>query len=588
MFRQPAAVPGWPVCPYRHTISFVCGSMTSMRSLKSSFRMMLPLGRGAANDGWFHSPVPEATSCRKTTWAVRGLKMITRPGTGGRPARPWDATKMWLGMVVFLVQLGGSRLVATPAPVVCLRGADAPCTHPAGWCEASKEDESVYGYGRSSKRLRWRRTWRPLAVVVVIAGAASLVVLHRGSHQALASQSRASAGASHAVPAAATTTSAAGPAAGSLAARDGIAPPAISAASYELMDVHTGQVLASANPDAQIPPASLAKLMTFDLTLRALAEGRIHLTDTVPLGPGVRTLSTTPGLSNMSLDLPPGATVSLQNLLLGTMVASGNDAALAVAEYVGGSEAAFVSMMNAEAAKLGMTRTHFVNPNGIQAPGQVTTAADMATLARHVWLTYPTMYSRFTDAEYFTWDGITFRNYNDLIGVDPTVTGMKSGYWGGVGWHLVTSAQQGNTELVGVVMGTASEIASAQLSQTLLNWGFAHFLDTQVSWTKTLPQNGLRVWGGKGPRLALRTSAQPWVVVPSTGTTAPPPTLVVRPKLPPYLRAPVRAGEVVGSEQAVDAGRVVATAAVTAAEGDQQGSLPAVLWASFRLWLQHL
>ncbi len=290
----------------------------------------------------------------------------------------------------------------------------------------------------------------------------------------------------------------------------GVAPPQLggSVRSYVLMDTRTGQILSEDNQNVEIAPASLVKMMTFDLALRALQSGTIQLSESVPLGPGVRTLSRTKGISHMYLDLPPGATVQFKDLMLGMMVASGNDAALAVAEAVGGTQTQFVAQMNAEAAKLGMTDTHFVNTNGLPGTGQVTTAMDMAILARHIVLTYPNLYAQFTDVPSFTWTppgqhSITTANYNHLIGVDPAVTGMKSGYLGSSGWHLVTTASQNNTELVGVVMGTQSIGASAQLSQNLLAWGFSNFQDAQVQWAHYLPQTGLRVWKGRHPQLAL-------------------------------------------------------------------------------------
>lgn len=447
----------------------------------------------------------------------------------------------------------------------------------------------MYDFGRSPRRIRRRRTLT-LAVIGAAGVAAVLIAVHGTRHRAPVASRTAAA------PAAGIASSGAGPAGASgaatptLAAAAGIAPISLAAVSYELLDVRTGRVLVAVNPDQEIAPASLAKLMTFDLTLQALAAGRIHLTDAVPLGPGVRTLSATRGLSNMYLDLPPGATVPLQQLMLGAMVASGNDAALAIAEYVGGTDAHFVSMMNAEAAKLGMTHTHFANPNGLDVSGQVTTAADMAILARHVWLTYPKVYAQFTDVPTFTWRGIVFHNYNALIGVDSAVTGMKSGYWGGVGWHLVTSAQEGSTELVGVVMGTATLPASAQISRTLLDWGFAHFSDVRVGWTQALPAAGIRVWKAKAPHVALDVAAQPWIVVPNTSTSPTSTTAVptVKATLPTYLEAPVRQGQVVGTVQALEGGHVVATAPVVARSAVPRGSLPAVLWGGFRLWLRHL
>lgn len=337
----------------------------------------------------------------------------------------------------------------------------------------------------------WRRPRRSRAVltgaVLCVATAAGIFAISHTRH-GLAAIARASAGASAApVPSVAPTTSpVAASGAQPVVPLAGPIPPGLAAQADELLDVRSGTVLAEHNANVQIAPASLAKMMTFDLTLQALSAGQVQLDTAIPLGPGVRRLSTTPGLSNMYLDLPPGTTVPLRTLMLGMMVASGNDAALAVAEDLGGTEAHFVAMMNAEAGKLGMARTHFENPEGLAATGQVTTAADMAILARHIWLRYPDLYGQFTDVASFTWKGTTFRNYNRLIGADPAVTGMKSGYWGGVGYHLVTTAEQGNTELVGVVMGTSGLQTSATISQTLLDWGFTHFRDVSIPWRKSV------------------------------------------------------------------------------------------------------
>lgn len=390
--------------------------------------------------------------------------------------------------------------------------------------------------------------------------------------------------------AAAATTPAAIPADMAPAAV-GVPAPILGGAAraYVLMDTRTGEILSEANPNLELAPASLVKMMTFDLALRALKNGTIHLDENVPLGPGVRQLSLTPGISHMYLDLPPGATVPFKDLMLGMMVASGNDAALAVAEAVGGSEAQFVAQMNQEAAKLGMTGTHFGNTNGLPATGQVTTALDMAVLARHIVLTYPD-YTQFTDVPTFKWTpppptppAPTVRNYNHLIGVDTAVNGMKSGYLGRVGWHLVTTASQNNTELVGVVLGTATIGASAQLSQNLLNWGFQNFQDERVQWSRDLPVKGLRVWKARAATLSLKVASGPWVVV-----RRPVGPLSAHVSLPKYVVGPIRAGQRVGDVQLVSGGRAVATAPITAAVADPRAGIFGRVWGDFRLWLAHL
>lgn len=440
---------------------------------------------------------------------------------------------------------------------------------------------------RSRSRRRPRAAAIGIAFAVVLVGGAAIFAAHHPHTGAAGTLAKTSSPAAVAPPQGPQIAPAA----------IGIAPLQFggSVHSYVLMDTRTGQILSESNQNVQIAPASLAKMMTFDLALRALQSGTIQLNQSVPLGPGVRTLSRTPGISHMYLDLPPAATVQFKDLMLGMMVDSGNDAALAVAEAVGGPQTQFVAMMNAEAAKLGMTRTHFVNTNGLPGTGQVTTALDMAILARHIVLTYPTLYAQFTDVPQFTWNPpgpgqhpITVANYNHLVGVDPAVTGMKSGYLGSSGAHLVTTASQNNTELVGVVMGvpgpqSAAIDASAQLSQQLLAWGFNNFQDTQVQWGRDLPQTGVRVWKGKNPQLALTVRAAPWVVV-----RRPAGTLRAQVSLPKYRVAPVASGQQVGSIRLLEGKTTVAQTPIAAAAGDPRAGLFGVLWGDFRLWLQHL
>lgn len=418
-----------------------------------------------------------------------------------------------------------------------------------------------------------------IVAVLVAAGGLTVHALHHTAPAAKSGQA----------PAAAAATTPSGPTVAPVA--QGMALPALGGqvASFVLMDARTGQILSEANPNLQLAPASLVKMMTFDLALRAISQGSIQLTQNVPLGPGVRTLSRTPGISDMYLDLPPNATVEFKTLMLGMMVPSGNDAALAVAEAVGGTATHFVSEMNAEAAKLGMTDTHFVNTNGLPGTGQVSTALDEAILARHILLTYPTLYSQFTDVEWFTWTPPgqkavgPVRNYNLLIGTDSAVTGMKSGYLPSVGWHLVTTAAQGNTELVAAVMGTATQQASAQISQTLLDWGFANFQDQQVNWTQGLPAAGLRVWEARRPEVPLAADGGAWVVT-RTGSG----TLQTRISLPASVIGPVAAGQTLGTVRLMAGKSSVATTPITARVADPRGNLVAVAWGGFRLWLRHL
>lgn len=248
-------------------------------------------------------------------------------------------------------------------------------------------------------------------------------------------------------------------------------PPPVHAEAYEVMDARTGAVLGVWHPDLRIAPASLAKLATFDLALRALRRHDASLATPVPIGTAVRTLAREPGITLMGLNRA-GPTVSLNNLLLGMILPSGNDAAVAVANYLAGSVAAFAHEMNALAVRLHMPATHFDNPDGLPGRHQVTTAAGMALLARHIWTTYPD-FARFTARRSFEWLGTTIPNIDPLLGCDPRVVGMKGGWLPSSGFQLVTVAEQGTRAVIVVVLGSATLQASDHAAERLVDWALA-------------------------------------------------------------------------------------------------------------------
>ena len=385
---------------------------------------------------------------------------------------------------------------------------------------------------------------------------------------------------------AATVPPAGRPAANASAATE--TPPTIAAQAFELLDAKSGRVLAAYKADTRFQPASLAKMMTFDLAMQAIAAGRVTPDTPIPVGVDAWHIALNPDDSRMFLS--PNVPVPLKDLLVGMMVPSGNDAALAIADYLGGSETGFVTQMNTEAKKLALANTQFENSNGLEAQGQYSTAADMAALARHIWVAYPD-FKHYTDVQSFTWNKITQQNFNRLIGTDPRVTGLKSGYLSVSGYHLVTTASEGNTDLVGVVMGTQSLNSSADESEKLLNWGFGNYHDVSVDWSSGLPK-AAPVWKGRTATLPLRISGNQWVTV-SGGAAAPKgsgPSVVVQLYRP--LVAPLRAGQVVGTAKVVLGGDTLATASVNAAVAVPRGNFVHVLWDSFRLrfaaWWMHL
>ena len=359
------------------------------------------------------------------------------------------------------------------------------------------------------------------------------------------------------------------------------AAPTFHAVSAEVMDARSGAVLLARNVEREVQPASLAKMMTFDLTLRAMAQHRLTPATMVPISRSAVLMSLCTACQTANMYLGKGTPVSAANLLKGLMISSGADASIALADYLGGSQANFVAMMNREAARLGMDHTHFVNPHGLYAKGQYSTAGDMALLARHIWLTYPKFY-QYTDLSSFTWAHVTAVNYNWLIGhhMDSAVNGLKSGFVG-QGWHLVATAHKGGQEEIAVVMGTPTEQASAVDDQSLLNWAFGHFHDVPLRLQGTVPASA-RVWEGAATTVPLVVHAPGWLTLPGAATAkATAPTIGVRLAAP--LVAPLRQGQTVGTVTVVEAGRTVLQLPLTAARAVPRGGPVHVLWDRLRL-----
>ena len=245
--------------------------------------------------------------------------------------------------------------------------------------------------------------------------------------------------------------------------------PPLNAKAWMLIDAHTGQVLVHDNQNLRAAPASLTKLMTAYLVFSALHDGRLKLTTTLPIS----TEAWKQGGSRMFL--LPNTQVPVDELLKGMLVPSGNDAAYALAEGVGGSAAGFVALMNREAGILGLTGTHYMDPNGLPDPGHYTTARDLATLARDLVLNFPGDYHRFFHIKQLTYNNITQPNTNGLLWVDPEVDGIKTGYTKEAGYCLVASAKRGGQRLISVVLGAPSNQARIMDSLKLLNYGFQFY-----------------------------------------------------------------------------------------------------------------
>ena len=293
---------------------------------------------------------------------------------------------------------------------------------------------------------------------------------------------------------------------GTVARAQNVPPPPIAARAYILLDFNSGQVLAESKADERMEPASLTKLMTSYVIDKELQGGRIKLGDPVTISErawrmgGSRTF------------VPVGKQVPVEDLLKGMIVQSGNDATVALAEYVGGSEAVFVSMMNQQAQRLGMTGTHFMDSTGMPNPQHYTTARDMAVLTRAIIRDFPDHYQLYSMRE-FTYNGITQHNRNTLLWRDKSVDGVKTGHTESAGYCLVASAQQGDMRLISVVLGTDSEDARAEESEKLLSYGF-RFYETHRVYGANQPLSTVHIWKGETENLPLGLQQELYITVP--------------------------------------------------------------------------
>ena len=278
--------------------------------------------------------------------------------------------------------------------------------------------------------------------------------------------------------------------------------PTLNAKSWVLMDYSSGQILAGSDADARVEPASITKVMTSYVVAAQLAAGKIKLDDDVFIsenawrGGGASTDGSTSFLAVNSK-------VKLKDLLYGMIIQSGNDAAIALAEHTAGSEQTFAALMNQYAQQLGMSGTHYVNPSGLPAPDEYTTARDIATLSRALIRDFPEEYKIYAIKE-FEWNGVKQNNRNSLLWRDASVDGIKTGHTKEAGFCLATSAKRGDQRLIAVVMGAGSEKERADANQSVLNYGFRFFethklfdahkaLSSQVLWKGATEKIGLGV-----------------------------------------------------------------------------------------------
>jgi serine-type D-Ala-D-Ala carboxypeptidase (penicillin-binding protein 5/6) len=284
------------------------------------------------------------------------------------------------------------------------------------------------------------------------------------------------------------------------------AAPAVAARAYILKDFNSGEVLVEREADAQMDPASITKLMTAYVVFSELRKGQLTLDDMVPISE--RAWRT--GGSRTFVQV--GTRVRLEDLIRGMIIQSGNDASVALAEHVAGSEPAFAELMNEYARRLGMLNTNFRNSNGLPAEQHYSSARDIAILAAAIIREFPEFYQFYSERE-FTFNNITQRNRNQMLWRDPSVDGMKTGMTDAAGYCLVSSAQRDGMRLISVLLGTASAKIRADATQGLLNWGF-RFYESHRLYARGQQVTTTRVWRGDSDTLALGLSDDLWITVP--------------------------------------------------------------------------
>ncbi|MEX2476211.1 D-alanyl-D-alanine carboxypeptidase family protein [Marinobacter sp.] len=353
-------------------------------------------------------------------------------------------------------------------------------------------------------------------------------------------------------------------------------PPQVAASSYVLMDPLSGKVLMDENSNERLPPASLTKMMTAYIVERELDEGRISMSDMVPISvnawqtEGSRTF------------VQEGTTVSVENLLKGVVIQSGNDASVALAEFIAGSEEAFVDIMNQQAQLLGMKSTRFKNATGLPAPDHFSTANDLALLAKAIINDYPENYPLYAE-KHFTYNNIRQPNRNSLLWRDNSVDGLKTGHTEEAGYCLVASAKRNDTRMIAVVMGTDSTRARAQEVQKMLNYGFRYY-ESETLFGAGQELIEARIWGGRDDELAVGVTEEVNVIIPRGSRDSLESTV----DLDSVIKAPIKVGDELGRVQVKLGDDVIVDQPVLALSDVPEGGLFKRLWDAIKLFFVQL
>ena len=354
------------------------------------------------------------------------------------------------------------------------------------------------------------------------------------------------------------------------------APPQLSATSYILLDAYTGEVLVEQNSKKEYPPASLTKLMTAYIVDYERNRGNIALDDMVSISEKAWRME------GSRMFIREGTQVRLEDLMRGIIIQSGNDASVAVAEHIAGSEGAFADLMNQHAQLLGMNTSHFVNSTGYPAEGHYSSAYDLAVLARAKIVQFPDSYPMYSE-KYFTYNDIRQPNRNKLLWRDKTVDGLKTGHTEAAGYCLAASAVRNGTRLISVVMGTKSSEARANETQKLLNYGFRYY-ETRKLYSRGQVINESKVWGGAAETVKIGFVEDVLVTIPRRQADAIPATL----EISPTIQAPISAGDILGKIVVTGDDGIILERDVVALENVAEGGFFKRLLDSIKLFFMNL
>ncbi len=339
------------------------------------------------------------------------------------------------------------------------------------------------------------------------------------------------------------------------------AMPELSAKSYILVDYATGKVLAAKDPDLKLPPASMTKMMSMYVISEALKNGQIHMDDKV------RISREATSVKGSTMFLRQGQVVPVQELIRGIITASGNDATVAMAEHVAGSQDAFVNLMNQQAELLGLSNTHFTDATGMPDPQHYSTARDLALLATHIVRDYPGHYQWYSDKSY-TFNGIRQPNRNRLLWTDSSVDGIKTGHTEEAGYCLTASAKRDNMRLIAVILGANSDAGRSENTEKLLTYGF-RFYETSKLYDAGKVLATPRVWQGAQKTVQVGLAEDFYVTFPRGQYEK----LQASLELDDTLKAPINKGQQLGKVKVVLNNEEIASAPLYALQDDAKGGL---------------